>query len=135
MSDRIFGGIGLALAAFFIWGATQIQLSFITDPVGPKTFPYIIGTIMAIASAIILVKPDAEPHWPRFSRLAEIAISVGVLVAYAMLLPEIGFVIATAVAAAFLTWPWPLLLIAEFGYLAVLVRFALKKHPDREPEV
>ena len=37
--------------------------------------------------------------------------------------------------AAFLTWPWPLLLIAEFGYLAVLVRFALKKHPDREPEV
>ena len=38
-------------------------------------------------------------------------------------------------SAAFLTWPWPLLLIAEFGYLAVLVRFALKKHPDREPEV
>ncbi|GHF72693.1 CDP-diacylglycerol--serine O-phosphatidyltransferase [Seohaeicola zhoushanensis] len=36
------------------------------------------------------------------------------------------------VMAAFLTWPWPLLLLAEFGYLAVLARFALKRHPDRD---
>lgn len=104
MSDRIFGGIGLALAAFYIWGATQIQLSFITDPVGPKVFPYIIAAVMALASAVILVRPDAEPHWPTLDRFAEIAISVGVMVAYAMLLPKVGFVFATAVAAAFLTW-------------------------------
>ena len=36
--------------------------------------------------------------------LAEIAAAVAVLVAYAMLLPEAGFVIATAVAAAYLSW-------------------------------
>lgn len=104
MSDRIFAGIGLALAAFFIWQASLIELSFISDPVGPRTFPIIIGVVLALASLVILVRPDAAPHWPKASRLFEIAVSVAVMVAYALLLPEVGFVIATAFAAAFLTW-------------------------------
>ena len=104
MSDRIFGGIGLALAVFFVWQANLIELSFISDPVGPRTFPVIIGTLLGVASLVILVRPDAAPQWPRASRLFEIAVSVAVMVAYALLLPEIGFVIATAFAAAFLTW-------------------------------
>jgi len=104
MSDRIFGGIGLALAAFFIWGAIQIELSFISDPVGPRTFPIIISIILALASLLVLIRPDVEPVWPQAGRLIEIAMAAGVMVAYALALPEIGFVIATALAAAFLTW-------------------------------
>lgn len=104
MSDRIFGLAGLALAAFFIWSATLIELSFISDPVGPRTFPVIIGSVLGLSSLIILIRPDAEPRWPKFSRLAEIAGAVVVMVAYALLLPEAGFVIATAAAAAVLTW-------------------------------
>ena len=46
MSDRIFGGIGLLLAAFYIWQATLIQDSFISDPLGPKAFPIIIGVVL-----------------------------------------------------------------------------------------
>ena len=38
MSDRILGGAGLALSAFYIWQATRIQESFMSDPVGPKGF-------------------------------------------------------------------------------------------------
>ena len=104
MSDRIFGGIGLALAVFFVWQATRIELSFISDPLGPRAFPIIIGILLGLASLVILVRPDAAPKWPRAGRLFEIAVSVAVMVAYAMLLPEVGFVIATAVAAAYLTW-------------------------------
>lgn len=104
MSDRIFGGVGLLLAAFFIWGATQIELSFISDPVGPRTFPMIIGTILGLASLVIVLRPDAEPDWPRLGRVAEIAGAVAVMVAYALLLPDLGFVIATALASAILTW-------------------------------
>jgi putative tricarboxylic transport membrane protein len=104
MSDRIFGGIGLVLAIFFIWQATQIELSFISDPVGPRTFPIIIGCLLGIASLVIVIRPDAAPAWPAAGRLFEIAVSVAVMVAYALLLPEIGFVIATAVASAFLSW-------------------------------
>ena len=104
MSDRIFGAVGLALAAFFIWQATLIELSFITDPVGPRIFPIIIGSVMALASLVVLVRPDAEPHWPKLGRLGEIAGAVVVMVAYAELLPELGFLISTAIASAILTW-------------------------------
>jgi hypothetical protein len=47
MGDRALGGFGLALAAFFSWQATQIEESFISDPVGPKIFPMIIGGVFA----------------------------------------------------------------------------------------
>jgi putative tricarboxylic transport membrane protein len=104
MSDRIFGGIGIALAIFYIWSATLVEIPFISDPVGPRSFPMIIGALLGLASLVVLVRPDAEPHWPEAGRLAEIAGAVAVMTAYALLLPDLGFVIATAVASAYLTW-------------------------------
>lgn len=104
MSDRVFGGIGIALAVFFIWQATLIQESFIQDAVGPKTFPIIIGAMLGLSSLYCLVRPDPEPVWPRFGGLMEIGLAAAVMVAYALALREAGFLIATAVAAAYLTW-------------------------------
>ncbi|MDF1609799.1 tripartite tricarboxylate transporter TctB family protein [Hoeflea sp. YIM 152468] len=104
MSDRILGGMGLLLAAFFIWQATLIKESFISDPVGPKTFPIIIGLLVGISSLVILLKPDEEPEWPDFRRLFEVGMTVAVMVAYAYALPSAGFVVSTAVAASFLSW-------------------------------
>ena len=104
MSDRVLGGVGIALAAFFIWQATQIQTSFISDPVGAKTFPIIIAAALAIASLFMILRPDAPVVWPQAGRLFEIGVAVAVLFAYSIALPEIGFVISTAVASAFLSW-------------------------------
>ena len=104
MSDRIFGGIGIALAVFFIWQATLIQESFISDEVGPKTFPIVIGTVLGLSSLYCLLRPDPAPSWPAFGRLAEIGLAVAVMIAYAMALPELGFLIATWIAATYLTW-------------------------------
>lgn len=104
MSDRIFGGLGLLLAALFIWQAQLIELSFISDPIGPRTFPTIIGAILGISSLVIVLRPDTTAQWPPAGRLFEIAMSVAVMIAYAMLLPILGFVIATALAATYLTW-------------------------------
>jgi putative tricarboxylic transport membrane protein len=104
MSDRIFGGIGFVIAIFYAWQASIIQESFLTDAVGPKVFPYIIAAVMGIASVYFLVKPDPEPHWPRAGRLAEIGLAALVLAAYAELLPVVGFVMSTAITAAYLTW-------------------------------
>lgn len=104
MNDRVLGGIGILLAAFFIWQATLIELSFISDPVGPRTFPIIIGVALGLASLAMLIKPDATPSWPAASRLYEIALAAAVMVAYALLLPELGFLITTALAATYLTW-------------------------------
>ncbi|WP_375689348.1 tripartite tricarboxylate transporter TctB family protein [Pseudooceanicola sp. LIPI14-2-Ac024] len=104
MSDRIFGGIGLVLAIFFAWQASIIQESFLSDIVGPKVFPYIIAAVMGLASIYFLVKPDPEPDWPTAGRLAEIGLAALVMFAYAQALPAFGFLIATAIAAAYLTW-------------------------------
>ena len=52
----------------------------------------------------MILRPDARPSWPPLARMTEIAIAVAVLAAYAYALPQIGFVIATAVTAAFLSW-------------------------------
>lgn len=104
MSDRAFGGVGLALAAFYIWAATQIELSFISDPLGPRAFPVLIGLIIALSSVVFLLVPDPEPAWPGARRALEIALSVAVMVAYSVALPEVGFLIATVFAAGFLSW-------------------------------
>lgn len=104
MSDRIFGGIGLVLAFIFAWQATIIQESFLSDIVGPKVFPYIIATVMGLSSVYFLVKPDPAPDWPNLGRLVEIGLAALVMFTYAQALPELGFIIATAIAAAYLTW-------------------------------
>jgi putative tricarboxylic transport membrane protein len=104
MSDRIFGVIGLVLAAFYAWQGTRIELSFISDPVGPKIYPFIIAGLLAVSSLVFVLKPDPAPDWPTAGRLFEIGVTVAVMIAYAMILPEAGFVLATALGASFLSW-------------------------------
>ncbi|SNR24640.1 tripartite tricarboxylate transporter TctB family protein [Puniceibacterium sediminis] len=104
MSDRIFGVVGLLLAAFYIWAALIIEESFLSDAVGPKAFPIIIACVLALASIVIALKPDPEPVWPSLGRLAEILAAAVVMFLYSMLLPEIGFIFATIFAASYLAW-------------------------------
>ena len=104
MSDRIFGGLGLLFAMFYIWQASLVQESFLSDVVGPKTFPFILGAGLALASLAILLKPDTGAHWPRGMQLVELAMAVAVMGFYAWAVPLAGFVLATALASAYLTW-------------------------------
>lgn len=104
MSDRIFGTIGLLLALFYAWATLQIEESFLSDAVGPKTFPLGIAAILGLASIAILLRPDSEPEWPRLGRLVEIGAAVVVMILYAQFLDVVGFLIATALATTYLTW-------------------------------
>lgn len=104
MSDRIFGAVGLALGVFYLWAASIIPDSFMTDIVGPRAFPYIVGSIIVICAAIFLLLPDPEPMWPAFRDFAEIVFAGAVMFLYGWALPVAGFVIATVFATAYLTW-------------------------------
>jgi len=104
MSDRVFGIACILLAGFFVWQATQIETGFIVDPLGPKAFPIIIGAMLAIAGVYPIVRPDPSPDWPAVGRLVEIVFAVAIMIAYAEVLPPLGFVASTAVAAALLSW-------------------------------
>ena len=81
MSDRIFGIFGLALAAFYFWATYIIPDSFMIDAIGPRAFPYIVGTVLAICSLYFLLRPDAEPEWPILVNLIEIFFATAVMFA------------------------------------------------------
>lgn len=104
MSDRIFGLFGLALTAFYIWATFIIPDSFMIDVVGPRAFPYIVGTVLGICSLYFLLRPDEEPEWPILTNLIEIIFATAVMFAYAWALSRVGFVIATVFATAYLSW-------------------------------
>lgn len=104
MSDRLFGGILLVVAVIFAWMATGFDAGLMADPLGPQTFPIIIGVVMAIGCLYALIKPDPEPDWPAAGRWVEMAIAIVVLILYAVLLEELGFIVATALAVWVLSW-------------------------------
>lgn len=104
MSDRILGGVGLALAAFYAWAATIIPEPFSSDAIGPAGFPFIIATVLGLSSLYFILKPDPEPRWPALNRLAEIGFALLAMFAYAQVLPVLGFVFSTIIMTAYLTW-------------------------------
>ena len=131
-SDRIFGLVMAVAALAYIASAKQIQTGFLSDPVGPKTFPMIIGAIGALASMFLVFRPDPEPQWPGLRTLGALAVSVVVLVLYAYSLKPLGFLLPTAIAAGLLSFqisPRPKYAVIAglclSGGLFVIFKFAL----------
>lgn len=103
-SDRIFGLIAALIALAYMASATQIETSFLSDPVGPKSFPLLIGGVAAICGIYMIVRPDPDPQWPALKTFGALAFAVVVLVAYAYLLKPLGFLVPTALAAGILSY-------------------------------
>lgn len=103
-TDRIVGVAAIGIAAFFIWRTTLIETPFISDPVGPKSFPVIVCVLLGLAGLGMILKPDPDPKWPQLAGFLEVAAGTLVFIAYAELLPVLGFVIATFFAGAYLAW-------------------------------
>ncbi len=131
-SDRVFGLVVILGALAFIASALQIPATFISDPVGSKTFPIIIASFAAICGGILVMRPDPEPEWPALATLLSLLFSVVLLVGYAYTIRPLGFLIPTAVAASVLSYqisPRPrFALLSGFGLsggLFVCFKFAL----------
>lgn len=103
-SDRIFGLVASLVALAYIASATQIQTSFLSDPVGPRSFPILIGVVGALCGLFMVLKPDPEPNWPALRTFGALAFAVVVLVLYAYALIPLGFLLPTALAAGVLSY-------------------------------
>jgi len=103
-SDRIFGLVAALVALAYIASATNIQTSFLSDPVGPRVFPIIIGVIGALSAMFLVFRPDPGPDWPALRTFGALAVAVLVLVLYAYALKPLGFLLPTAIAAAVLSY-------------------------------
>lgn len=103
-SDRIFGLVVVLGALAFFAGALQIQISFLSDPLGPRVFPILIAAAALLCGVVMLLKPDAEPEWPGLRNWIGMGVALVVLIAYAYALAPLGFVVPTALAAAVISY-------------------------------
>ena len=103
-TDRIFGLCVIGVALAYIASATQIQVGFLSDPVGSRTFPYIVGAVALVCALTILFRPDDEPGWPPPATFVRIAIAIAVLYGFAVALRPLGFLIPAAVASAAISY-------------------------------
>ena len=103
-SDRIFGLVTLFIALAYMASATQIQTSFLADPVGPRSFPLLIGGVAAISALVMILRPDPDPDWPAARTFLSLFVAVVVLVLYAYALKPFGFIIPTAITAGILSY-------------------------------
>lgn len=126
MSDRIFGVLALVLAGAYLWGATgfEVSMMMVADPLGPRTFPYLLGIVLIITALYLLWRPDPEPDWPDAPHLAQMAMSIVILILYAVFLEDLGFIVATVAAVAILSWrlgATPLIALANGAGVALVL--------------
>lgn len=103
-ADRIFGLFMMVLALGYILSAMGIQTSFMSDPVGPRVFPYLVAGVVMLCSLSLILRPDPNADWPRGVMLAKMAFSVVLLIAYALMIRPLGFILPTVIVAGLLSY-------------------------------
>lgn len=102
--DRIFGAVMIVVALGYILSARGIETSFMSDPVGPRVFPYMIAGVMILCSLVMVLRPDPDAEWPAGPMLAQLGLALLVLVGYSYAITPLGFLIPTAIASGVISW-------------------------------
>lgn len=102
--DRIFGLVMMIVALGYILSATTIRTSFMSDPVGPRIFPYLIGGVTMLCALVMMMKPDPDVEWPIGKTLLNLGIALVALFAYAMMVKPLGFILPTIIVSGILSY-------------------------------
>jgi len=102
--DRIFGLVTIVVALGYIASATQIQTSFISDPVGPRLFPYLVSGVAILCALTMVIRPDPDADWPGLGMAAKLVFACAVMFGYAVTIRPAGFILPTVVVAGILSY-------------------------------
>ncbi len=102
MIDRIFGVFLLLLGSALLYGGLSLEVPFSYDPLGPTTFPVIIGGMLVLLSLIVIAKPQTIAFPSTQVNLKTTAIIV-LLVIYQASFSILGFLVATTLLVFFLS--------------------------------
>ncbi|MEO3435123.1 tripartite tricarboxylate transporter TctB family protein [Inquilinus sp. CAU 1745] len=94
MSDRIAGLLFLALSIWYGVTAGTYEASF-GDPLGPAAFPVMLAIPAGLFSLYLILRPDPDPEWSVGGPLLRQVATLAVLVGYALLLEDLGYLAAT----------------------------------------
>ncbi len=103
MTDRIVGALFLLLAVAYALEASRMQVGFLSDPLGPRPFPYIIAALVGLSALWLLFRPDPDPTWPPRHLWPTFGLVLLSLVAYAYLLLPLGFILTTTLEMTLLS--------------------------------
>lgn len=102
MMDRAFGVFLLLLGLYVIYGGVSIEVPFSYDPLGPKTFPVVLGILLSALSLFIIAKPEKSNFPEGATRLNTVFIVI-LLVAYSLSFNYLGFLLSTALLVFFIS--------------------------------
>lgn len=94
----------LVVALGYILSARGIETSFMSDPVGPRLFPYMVATVVILCSLVMILRPDPDEEWPAGPMLLQLGIALVALLGYAEAISPLGFLIPTTIVAGILSW-------------------------------
>ena len=97
-TDRVAGVILLAVAITYIVTATGLKPTLLSanEPLGPGTFPLVLGILFAFFSIALIFRPTPNPTWPPPFAWAKMGLILVTFIVYAYLLKPLGFVLATS---------------------------------------
>ncbi|MCE7027749.1 tripartite tricarboxylate transporter TctB family protein [Jiella avicenniae] len=96
MADRIFAGVLLLVAiGYTVIAFTVIHAPFQYDPLGPESWPRILGVVAIPCILFVLAKPDVARLGLPGKTWRRLAALIVMLFAYAYLFQPLGFILAT----------------------------------------
>ncbi|OEY65417.1 tripartite tricarboxylate transporter TctB family protein [Marinobacter sp. X15-166B] len=101
-ADRILGLALIGLAALAAFNASQFEVMFSYEPVGPKAFPILLSAILAGLSLVLVFRPGDNGEWPDKHVALRLLAVLAVLLVYALLFTRLGFMVTTLVAVLML---------------------------------
>lgn len=103
-----FAGLLLALGVFVLVDTTTIEIPKAASNVGPRFFPYAVGALLTASAAVLIVNILRGDHAePEEGELVDPALPMNIrrvgslvasVVAFAVLLEPLGYVLATAIS-------------------------------------
>lgn len=104
MVDRILGLLCLSLAVAMAWAAHGYAAEISYEPVGPRAFPTLLAAVLGLAGLWLALRPartaapaaGAASGGDHGGLALPLVLTVGAMLAYALLFQWLGFVLATA---------------------------------------
>lgn len=131
IGEYVFAALAIGLGIFTFIGALSIRVPASGVQVGPRVFPYFVGTILIVSAAMVLISvirgrfaeveegedvdSGATTDWPTLAKI------VALVVAHIILIDLLGWPIAAAVLFGGVAWT----LGAKKWWLALLIGLTL----------
>lgn len=96
MANRLFAGAIFLIALAYTWIAfTAISAPFQYDPLGPESWPRLLGGATLLCSGALLLRPDDTLFDLPLATFRRLLLLVALLIAYAVLFQPLGFIVST----------------------------------------